>query len=252
MNMITQINKYDYTLRYYEKDLNRNLKPVSMFNFMQDVASMAAEEHGFGPSYIFSHNLAWFVLKYKLIILEHINDMEEIEVKTESRGTTKLFAGRDFYFYHKGKVFAKASSLWALVDFDSKKMVKPQEVLGDRIPVFEKREDDLEYEKIPQVESFGQPILKKEFRIRFDDLDVNRHVNNANYVAWALETLDYNFKCENAIKSMDVYYKKDVAYDGKIVSEACIDNENLISVHSIKNAQTQEELCTLKIEWTKI
>ena len=131
-------------------------------------------------------------------------------------------------------------------------MVKPQEVLGDRIPAFERREDDFDYEKIPSVEALNLPVMKKEFRIRFDDLDVNQHVNNANYIAWALETLDYNFKCENAIKSMDVYYKKDIAFDGKIVAEACLDYENLSSVHSIKNAQTQEELCSLKIEWAKI
>lgn len=252
MNTISQIDKFNYTLRYYEKDLNRNLKPVSMFNFMQDVASMAAESHDFGISYIFSHNLAWFVLKYKLIIYKHINDMEEIEVKTESRGATKLFAGRDFYFYYKGEVFAKACSLWALVDFDTKKMVKPQDVLKDRIPTFEKREDDLEYDKIPPIDENNTNIFKKDFRIRFDDIDVNRHVNNANYLAWALETIDYNFKCQNRVKTIDVYYKKDIAYDGKIISYADVDMENLISVHSIKNMNTNEELCSLKICWEKI
>ena len=252
MNTLTQIDKYSYTLRYYEKDLNRFLKPVSMFNFMQDVASMAAESHDFGITYIYSQNLAWFVLKYKLVIYEHINDMEEIEVKTESRGTTKLFAVRDFYFYHKGQVFAKASSLWALVDFETKKMVKPQDVLGDKVPAFEKREDDLDYDKIPAIDESDTNTLKSDFRIRFDDIDVNRHVNNACYPAWALETLDYDFKCNNRVKTIDIYFKKDIAYDGMIVSYANLDTENLISVHSIRNKNTNEELCSLKISWEKI
>lgn len=252
MNTTTQIDKYKYILRYYEKDLNRYLKPVSMFNFMQDVASTAAESHDFGISYIFSHNLAWFVLKYKLVIYDNINDIEEIEIKTESRGITKLFAVRDFYFYHNGEVFAKASSLWALVDFDTKKMVKPQEVLNGKIPVFEKRVDDLDYDKIPSVDENSENIFKKDFRIRFDDIDVNRHVNNANYLAWALETIDYDFKCSHSAKIIDVYYKKDIAYDGKILSYATVNKDNLTSIHSIRNSNTNEELCSLKICWEKI
>ena len=51
---------------------------------------------------------------------------------------------------------------------------------------------------------------------------------------------------------MDVYYKKDIAYDGKITAESCVDTDNLTSYHSIKNAQTNEELCSLKIEWEQI
>ena len=252
MNTMTQTDIYKYTLRYYEKDLNRYLKPVSMFNFMQDTASMAAESHDFGISYIYSQNLAWFVLKYKLIIYKNINDIDEIEIKTESRGITKLFANRDFYFYHNGEIFAKAASLWALVDFDTKKMVKPQDILKDKVPVFEKREDDLEYDKIPQVNEDELNLIKKHMDIRFDDIDVNQHVNNSNYLVWALETLDYDFKYTHTAKAFDVYYKKDIDYDGKIISFDNIDRENLVSVHSIRNADTNEELCSLKICWEKI
>ena len=249
MNTISQINKYKYALRYYEKDLNRYLKPVSMFNFMQDVATMHAEGCGFGPSFVFSHNLAWFVLKYKLVIYKNINDLEEIEIKTESRGINKLFANRDFYFYNNGEIFAKASSIWVLVDFDTKKIVKPMEFLSGRIPVFEKREEDLEYDKIPSVDENSPELMKKEFRIRFDDIDINQHVNNPNYLAWALETLDYDFRFKNVMKSMDIYFKKEIAFGGEILSSASINKDENYSIHSIKNAQTNEELCCIKIEW---
>lgn len=247
METIMNTNLYKYILRYYEKDLNRNLKLVSMFNFMQDVAAMHAQENGFGESFVFSKNMAWFVLKYKLNIIENINDLEEIEIKTESRGIARLFAYRDFYFYNKGKLFARANSQWALVDFDSKKIVKPQDILS--LQQYENREDDLNFEKIP---SFDTPMYKKEFRIRFDDIDINKHVNNANYPAWALESLDFEFRNSHLVKSVDIYFKKDIDTEGKILSEAYFDENINATIHSIKNASTNDELCTLKIEWEKI
>ena len=245
MNTMIKNETYKYALRYYEKDMNLNLKPVSILNFMQDVAAMHAEKYGFGESAVYPKNLAWFVLKYKIVLLKNINDLTDIEVETESRGVSKLFAYRDFKFYSNGELFLKASSTWALVDFETKKMVKTQDAL-EILPQFEKREDDLEYDKIPPV---VDPVATKEFEIRFDDIDINQHVNNANYLVWALETLDFDFKCRYKLKSIDMYFKKDISYGEKVLSEVSIDAENHTTIHSLKNAQTLEELCAIKIEW---
>jgi len=36
----------------------------------------------------------------------------------------------------------------------------------------------------------GDVLFDRDFRVRFHDLDLNRHVNNVRYVEWAVETLD--------------------------------------------------------------
>ena len=54
METIINTETYKYLLRYYEKDLNKNLKLVSIFNFLQDVAAIHAESNGFGESFVFS------------------------------------------------------------------------------------------------------------------------------------------------------------------------------------------------------
>ena len=74
-------------------------------------------------------------------------------------------------------------------------------------------------------------------------------MNNANYPVWALECLDFDFRNAHFAKSVDIYYKKDIDCAGKILSEAYLDKETLTTIHSIKNSATNEELCTMKIEW---
>ena len=53
-------------VRYSEMDYDLVLKPSALLQFMQDMASDNAESLGFGYSYIVKHNLAWFLLKYRL------------------------------------------------------------------------------------------------------------------------------------------------------------------------------------------
>ena len=243
--MIAKKEKFDYSLRCYEKDFNSRLKPVSILNFMQDSASVNAENLGFGESFVFEKNLAWFVLKYRIEIFNQLTDPNSISVETQSRGAARLFAYRDFEFYNDGEMFARAASQWALVNFDTKKMVKPQDEMKT-LDIYEKKEYDLEFDKIPALTEVS---TQKEFEILFDNIDMNKHVNNTNYLAWALETLDFEFKCKFVAKNIDMYFKHDISYGGRILAQTQILDEGLITNHSIKNAQTGDELCAIKVEW---
>ena len=55
--MITSaISEEKINLRYSDLDFNQNLKPFSLLNFFQDIASDNAEMLGFGYSYIHPKN----------------------------------------------------------------------------------------------------------------------------------------------------------------------------------------------------
>ena len=104
--------------------------------------------------------------------------------------------------------------------------------------------DDLKYNKIPQI---SQSDNEKTFEIRYDDIDVNRHVNNAKYIVWALESLPVEFLKTNSLKRIDIQYKKDISYGGSVIAAVQI-MENK-TIHSIKNASSGEDLCVLSLEW---
>ena len=108
----------------------------------------------------------------------------------------------------------------------------------------EKRENDLNYGKIRLPEKFD---VEKTFEVRFDDLDVNRHVNNANYIVWAIEPLDFEFRRSHKLKIVDMMFKKEIAYGHKVLSEVAINENN--TVHAVKNAETGEELFIMNAEW---
>lgn len=233
-----------YEIKYYEQNWKGDLKESALLNFLQDIATLSAESLGFGYTFTSQNSYAWVVLKYHIELYEEIKDYSLIKIKTESRGTTKLYAFRDFEIYTRDdRLIGRAVSAWVLIDINSRKILPMQKVLSFVSP-FEKKPDDLDYEKI---ENFDTPQYQKTFEVRYDDIDVNRHANNSNYLVWALETLPVEFRKRHYPSSIDIKYRKETTAGKKVQSCAKIfDN---YSLHIIKDAQDNEELCSVKINW---
>lgn len=233
-------------VKYSEMDFDKGLKPYSLLNYFQDAASENAEKWGFGYSYITQKNLMWVLLKYRIEFNKYPVGIYNLKLKTEPRGYNKLFAYRDFELYSNNEILCRASSMWSLIDITNKSLAPPGESLNNPHMVkHEKKEDDLSFGKIPQIEKAD---IQKEFEVRYNDLDVNHHANNGNYIVWALEPLEYSFKENHKPKTIDMIFKKEAKYQDNIISQVQF-LDKLTTVHTIKNAQTNEDLCLFQCEW---
>ena len=61
---------------------------------------------------------------------------------------------------------------------------------------------------VARITAITNPILEKEFEVRYNDLDVNGHANNGNYIVWAFEPLSFEFRSEYKLKTLDMLFKK--------------------------------------------
>lgn len=235
-----------YPIAYYEMDFNQTLKPSALLNFLQDMATKNAEMLGFGPSFVFSNNYAWFLIKYHMEFDEYPCALDEIVIKTEARGYSKLIANRDFEIWTTdNKRLGRVASNWMLIDLEAKRPLNLSKTI-DFMPNYEKRETDLEFNKLSAPEKID---YEKTFEIRYDDIDVNQHVNNANYIIWAFETLPYEFRIEHKLKTLDIIYKKEIAFGHSIISQVELNIKTKTSNHLVKNASTDEELCLVSATW---
>ncbi len=235
----------EYEIKYYEMNALSALKESSLLLFLQDAATQSAESLGFGPTFVFEHGYAWFLLKYRIEFESYPLGLDGLKIQTRPRGGVKLFAYRDFeIFASSGEKIGAANSIWALVDLDSKKMLPISQTIP-AFPTFEKYEDDLVFEKIPSMCSISG---KAKFDVCFDDIDINQHANNANYIRWALEPLGNEFRSSNVIKTIDMVYKKEIA-SGQVVSVYEFDPISNTTNHIVKNAENNDELCQIFIKW---
>ena len=244
--MIKNGYEENITVKYSEIDQNLAMKPFALLNFLQDIASKNAEDWGFGYSYIHPRNYAWFLIKYRMEFEDYPFDVQELILKTEPRGYNKLFAFRDFELFSGNTLLGRMHSMWSIVDIESRSMIPVSTVFENnpKMVQFEKREDDLAFAKIPAITN---PTFEKEFEVRYNDLDVNGHANNGNYIVWAFEPLSYEFKDTHRIKTLDMIYKKEAKFGEKLVSQIEFKDENT-TIHRLQN-HNGEDLFQLQCTW---
>lgn len=239
-----------YPIKYYEVDVNMVLKPSALLNILQDMATVNAEMLGFGYSFTHPKNYGWFLIKYRMEFDDYPHDLDDVIIKTESRGVSKIIANRDFEIWtpDNKKRLGRVASQWMMLDLSTKSVLSFAKV-APHLEQFEKRETDLQFQKFVPICSSEKVDFKKTFEIRYDDIDVNQHVNNANYIVWAFETLPYEFREGHKLKTLDIVYKKEIAFGHNVISGVNLDEQTKTSLHVLKNASNDEELCFVNAQW---
>lgn len=241
----------DYTISISETDCSQRVKPVALLDFMQDLAekSISTVDKRYSCEELLKRGLGWFLIRYRIEFKNSQKGIKNIKIKTESRGCQKSTFYRDFEIVNKdtNDVILRAMSSWFIVNLQEKSIVNIEKKFPEFLQ-FTPRVDDL---KLNRLKPFLDCDSEKFFEIRYDDLDINNHVNNTVYITWALESLDYEFRNSHQIRAIDVYYKHDVSFGTPIKSKVKFEENNEFSQHIIENANNCEILCLLRIEYEK-
>lgn len=249
-------NKYilggTYQVSMSEKDMQYALKPAVLLNFMQDLAAKSINkiDQSLSCDTLLQKGLGWFLIRYRIEFDDYPVGVDKIKILTECRGGSRMTTYRDFECYDEatGKRLLRATTSWFVVNLNSKSIVNVAQEFPQFIP-FEKREDDLTLQKIRPI---SENDCQKVFHVRYDDLDMNGHVNNTVYITWAMEALDFDFRAKHKLKTLDIYFKHEVKYGDDIISAVKMDRENLTTEHLITEAETGEEVCLLKASYVAI
>lgn len=234
----------EYTIRTYEVNKNSNLRIITLFNIFQDMADEHAESLGVGLSFCIKTGLAWVGSRYHVKIKRLPKFYEKIKVKTWPSEQQKLGAIRDFSVRDEnGEEIITASSLWVLINVQRRRPVLLSENLP-YFPIHKVKSLETDFPKIPEIVNAEQ---KTDFRIRYDDIDINNHVNNAVYPLWASEGVDVKFHEQHSIAELEIEFKKEALLGEKISVETIMNDKT--SLHSIKCLEDGRELSRTKIQW---
>lgn len=236
----------EYLIRSYEGDTFGNLRIVTLFNIMQDIADFHAAEMGLGLDFCRSRGLAWVGANYHVKITKLPKIHQKIVVQSWPSVEKKLGAIREFLITDEnGSELIRASSQWILIDFTKKRPVSLRDHLPD-YQIIPERAVETDFEKI---ENNREPEKKIEFKIRFDDIDVNGHVNNALYPLWATEALEDNFRKSHTPAEIEIAFRKEGLFGETAEVASSLDNRT--SYHYIFSTSERRELARVKIMWAE-
>ncbi len=241
------VEKYSktYHVRSYESDKNGDLRLVTLMNIFQDMADTHASVMGLGIDYCLTHGMAWVGANYHLKIERMPKLHEQIIVDTWPAVEKKLGALRDFVVKGAdGQEIIWASSQWILIDAKKKRPLAlranlPQYCVVDGRAMKEEFNHHLE---TPQRTDF-----KMQFNVRFDDIDLNNHVNNAVYPLWASEAVPSDFRLGKQICELEVVFKKECHLGEQVVVLSEINERE--TRHLITAQGDNRELALVRIVW---
>ena len=234
----------DYGFKIHNVDRNKKLRLTALMNILQDIADVHANELGVGLEYCLKSGITWFAANYHIIIERMPELNEKSQIATWASEQKKLFAIRDFAFYsEKNDIIMKATSQWMLIDINRKRPIPLKENLPDYTILSEKIMTS-EFEKIANIDEVN---FTKEFEVRFDDIDINNHVNNAIYLLWASETIGNDFRLNNAPCEIEISFKKECHYGETVIVSTELKKQT--STHIINSKLDDRELARVKINW---
>ena len=233
---------YEYTTRYTDVGSDNKLTLKALVATLQQAAISHSEEAGSGVSTIDQTHLAWLLLDWKVQVISYPNSNETLTVKTWPRVFDKLYSYRDFEVFDKdNNLIAVAASKWFAIDTESKKIRKltPEITAAYGEPVTKCVFENAFQEKLKVPEDLK---LNFNYEIQRRDIDTNGHVNNLNYIDFALETLCEKVYNNNTFHNLEVIYKKEIKLHEKIncyysfennKNVVTIKNQNNETIHSV-------------------
>lgn len=244
--MLLRKYKKEYVLKSYEADAHGFLRITTLMNILQDAADGSAMELGFGFENCWQKGVSWVGSNY-LIEINRLPKIHEKFVVETWPAEAKLWGAiRDFVIYDEtGAVLMKASSQWVLVDIIRKRPV-PLEKYFSEYKAIKERAINVEFAR---ATSFENPQTEHMMKVRFDDIDINNHVNNAVYPLWASESVGKEWRENHTPGRIEIWFKKEAVYGQSV--KILTKFENNRSIHSITDEE-ENELARCEIDWIEL
>lgn len=201
--MIKYIEKV--TLPCYDTDAAWRLKPSSFMNLAQEAAGRHAVYLGFGYDELIKANTAWILSRVHVEFIDAPKWREEITLTTWHKGLNRLFFLRDFLLTDaQGRERVKATTSWLVLNLETRRLVRDPKLMEDGTVC---TDNVLEVPADKVVMPKGvEPEFVMEHIVAYSDIDTNAHANNAMYMQWAMDAVDYQTASTRAVKEFTINF----------------------------------------------
>ena len=221
-----------------------------LLNIFQDIASQQCHTLGVSGFHMAEKGLKWVVAQYRIHIHTPMNWLFPFTLSTWRYPFNNLYEVRRFTITDpEGRTRVEASGIWILIKSDTGRPVR----LGKHLP-----------EPMMQVQGPDPGLIKTHpdiqdtqpatrFRVLFQDLDLNQHVNNGVYLKWALESMPRPHGFSYTPVKAQVYYLKECFFPDRIDCRVAITDTPLgiTSSHAIVRSGSDVVLARVALDWQK-
>ncbi len=240
---MNQIFRKSYTVADNATDRYDRLRPSMLLFFAQDAATSHCAEIGMDWNTMAARGMFWAVTRTKVEIHRLPHRGETVTVETWPMTNTRVAYPRATEMYdEKGELLVRMVSIWVLMDIEKRSMILPAKSGLDFCGA------DRGTELKPPA---GLPVFPAEREavrtVRYSDLDINGHLNNARYLDWVNDLTDSEFHRNHSLRQMVICYISE-AREGQEITQEWMWNEDENSLN-VQLRRDQDRVFAAKLTY---
>lgn len=240
-----EISRFDFKIHSFDADAFGAVTAPRLLGYLLESAGGSADSLGFGIAELQRRGLTWVLGRIRIVLDQPVSVGDAIEVETWPSGIQRSIALRDFRLCRRGQCVGKASSLWFVLDMESRLPMRPHKILPEHLHA--QSEHLVALPKV--IPPLSDPVTCRcSFGVRQADIDLNQHVTAASYVAWAMEAVPAEIVRTQRLAAMDIHFLEECHLGSRILSEAHPASGSSM-VHRIAREGDGMELARLTTEW---
>ncbi|MBR3888858.1 MAG: hypothetical protein IKJ32_07150 [Clostridia bacterium] len=199
-----------------EKQVNSagEFRTQELFEILTEMGGIHSEMIGNGSDVLMAKKLSWVLLTWKIKFIKRPKLNDEILVKTWVRKSDGITSVRDFEVYNsEDEKIIIASSKWCLINLETRRPVRFDDDLSN---AYAPEDKNAFGEELPRVKEPQEYELEKEYVIQKEDIDVNGHVHNSNYLDVAFDIIPGFDESKKNYDNVLIEFKKEIMYEDNV------------------------------------
>lgn len=238
-----------HQLAYYECTDSGHPSMSMVFSMMTMVSDAHSIALGLNHDVVTVTGGAWVVIGYEgHFAKEQPTFGDQNIIGTRAIAYNQFFALREFWLCdpeHRHD-FVRLRAMFVMMNLTKRRLMRiPEQLITPFNSPLKKR--------LPRLETpteLGDDFTSQDYRVRYFDIDINHHVNNARYFDWLLDPLGADFLRRYQPETLKIRYEEEVQEGAMVESRYRIEHrsdQQLTTIHEIWSAG---KCCTAaEISW---
>lgn len=233
----------NFTIPCYETDALWRLKPASFMDMAQEAAGQHAVYLGFGYDDLIKTNTAWILSRVNIHFIDTPKWREEVTLTTWHKGLDRLFFLRDFIMTDKdGRERVKATTSWLVLNLETRRLVRDPKLMEEGT-VCGEHVLETPADKV-QMPKDVEPELAMEHVVAYSDVDMLGHTNNAMYMQWSMDAVEYDLVSERSVKELTINFNHETKAGDKVaIYRASVEKEDDLHVYIEGKVESVSAFC---------
>lgn len=207
-----KVAEYFYQVQPMDVDFKESIRLTQMIGYLLHTAGKNAQENGFGIHELHQEGKAWVASRLAFEFYRYPGTDEHFSIETWIEDYGRVFTTRNFKILSKdAEIIGAGTSVWCMLDMETRKAL---DLSGSDYSAFATGIPSL-IDKPARIAAVGGDSVSRH-RVKYSDIDFNRHANSMKYIEWMIDLFPLEFFMNSTIKRIDINYLNEVCFGEKV------------------------------------